>query len=72
MHMDRPKPARFIAIDEFLLHKEHRYAIVVIDAEDGCVLFLEEGKCKQPAYDFFEHMVKARMKYFQFRLWQWI
>ena len=56
MHMDRPKPARFIAIDEFLLHKGHRYATSVIDAEDGRVLFLEEGKRKQQAYDFFEKM----------------
>ena len=43
IHMDRPKPARFIAIDEFLLYRGHRYATVVIDAEDGRVLFLEEG-----------------------------
>ena len=65
LHMDRPKPARFIAIDEFLLHKGHRYATVVIDAEDGRVLFLEEGKRKQQAYDFFEHMGKAWMMHVQ-------
>jgi transposase len=53
----RPKEfSRYIAIDEFLLHKGHRYATVVIDLETGHVLFCEEGKKKEQVYHFIEQM----------------
>lgn len=46
--------SRYIAVDEISIHRHHRYATVVIDLENGHVLFCEEGKRKQQV----EHFVK--------------
>lgn len=59
----RPRPARFIGIDEFLLHDGHRYATSVVDLEDGRILFMEEGKRKQQAIDFFRAMGDSWMSH---------
>ena len=45
-----------IAVDEFLLHRGHRYATVVIDVESGDVLFCEEGKKKEQVLHFIQAM----------------
>ena len=44
--------SEYIGIDEFLLHKGHRYATVIIDLKTGHVLHLSHGKKKQTVYDF--------------------
>lgn len=46
------RQARYLGIDEFKLHDGHRYATVVIDLEDGHVLWLAHSKKKQVVYDF--------------------
>lgn len=61
---DQYKPSaysRYIAIDEFLLHKGHRYATVVMDLETGHVLFCEEGKKKEQVLHFITQMGKSWM-----------
>ena len=50
------KPARFsrnIAIDEFKIAKPRRYCTIVIDADDGTLLFMTRGKGKRAARAFF-------------------
>ena len=51
-----PPICEYIGIDEFKLHKGHRYATVVTDLKSGRVLFLEAGKSKEQAYHFFSRM----------------
>lgn len=49
------KPTEFseyLGIDEFLLHKGHKYATIIIDLKTGHVLNLYHGKKKQSVYDF--------------------
>jgi len=53
----------YIAVDEFLLHKGHRYATVFIDLESGHVLYLEEGKKKQQVENFIRTMGKEWMSH---------
>lgn len=47
----RPK---FLAIDEFALHKGHTYATCVMDLESGEVLWVGEGRSKEAFEKFFE------------------
>jgi len=54
-----------IAVDEFLLHRGHRYATVVIDVESGDVLFCEEGKKKEQVLHFMQAMGKRWMSHVQ-------
>ena len=46
--------SRFLAIDEFKLHRGHKYATHIIDLETGKVLYVARGKKKQVVYDFIE------------------
>jgi len=48
--------AKHIAIDEFLLHRGHHYATVVLDIETGNIIWCSEGKKKQQVYDFTNDM----------------
>ena len=46
------KKAEIFGVDEFLLHKGHEYATIIIDLETGHVLWLAYGKKKKALYDF--------------------
>ena len=54
-----------IAVDEFLLHRGHQYATVVIDVESGDVLFCEEGKKREQVLHFIQAMGKRWMSHVQ-------
>lgn len=47
--------SRHIGIDEFKLHKGHKYATHIIDLDTGHILWIAFGKKKQVVYDFIEH-----------------
>ena len=55
--------ARYIAIDEFLLHRGHHYATVVLDLGTGEVIWCSEGKRKQQVKDFIDDMGKEWMSH---------
>lgn len=55
--------SKHIAVDEFLLHRGHHYATVVIDVESGDVLFCEEGKKKEQILHFIQAMGKKWMRH---------
>lgn len=48
--------ARYLGIDEFLLHSGYRYATLIVDLETGRILWLGRGKSKQVVYDFIDHV----------------
>lgn len=48
--------AKFLGIDEFKLHKGHKYATHIIDLETGHILWIAKGKKKQVVYDFINHV----------------
>ena len=50
------RQARILGIDEFLLHKGHKYATVIIDMETGHILWLAYGRKKACVYAFIEHV----------------
>lgn len=47
---------RFLAMDEFALHKGHRYATVVINPLNRQVLWLGEGRSRETARTFFAQL----------------
>jgi transposase len=50
------RQAKYLGIDEFSLHKGHRYAVVIIDMETGHILWIAHGKKKATVYNFIEHV----------------
>ena len=53
--------ARFLGIDEFKLHNGHKYATVIVNLENGHVLWIAHGKKKQVVFDFIDHVGEAWM-----------
>ena len=56
---------KFIAIDEFLLHKGKKYATIIIDLKSGKVLWVAKGKKKSVVYDFLNFVGLKLMKQVQ-------
>jgi len=50
------RQAKYLGIDEFSLHKGHKYAVVIIDMETGHILWIAHGKKKATVYDFIKHV----------------
>lgn len=53
---------KHLGIDEFLLHRGHKYATVIMDLDTNHVLYLAHGKRKQVVYDFIEWVGMDWMK----------
>lgn len=51
---DRKYKPRYLAIDEFSIHKGHTYATCVMDLEEGDVLWVGKGRSKEAFRKFFE------------------
>ncbi|VVD69272.1 transposase [Pandoraea horticolens] len=47
---------RYLAMDEFALHKGHRYATVVVDPISRQVLWIGQGRSRETARAFFEQL----------------
>ena len=61
-HLKKPeRQAKYLGVDEFLLHKGHEYATIIIDLETGHVLWLAYGKKKKALYDFIKFVGKEWM-----------
>jgi transposase len=56
---------RLLLMDEFALHKGHRYATVVMDAETKRVLWVGRGRTREEIRPFFEWLGKRRCKRIQ-------
>ena len=54
-------PSAHLCVDEFSLHKGHRYATVVLDWETGEILFLEEGNSERQLLHFFQKVGRTWM-----------
>lgn len=54
--------SRFIGVDEFSLHKHHRYATIVIDLETGESLFVEAGNSEMQLHHFFDFVGREFMR----------
>jgi transposase len=53
---------KLLLMDEFALHKGHRYATVVADAETRQVLWVGKGRSREEVRPFFEWLGKRRCK----------
>ena len=56
---------KLLLMDEFALHKGHRYATVVMDAETKRVLWVGKGRRREDVRPFFEWLGKRRCKKIQ-------
>ena len=56
------RQARYLGIDEFLLHEGRKYATHISDLETGEVLMVAESKAKEVVYRFIEHVGEDWMK----------
>lgn len=53
----RPEtPARCLGVDEFSLHGGHSYATVIIDMDNGHILWIAHGRRKSAVRSFIEHV----------------
>lgn len=64
---------RWLAIDEFAIHKGHRYATVIVDAETKRVLYVARGRERATVRPFFELLGPegcARLEAVAMDMWQ--
>lgn len=60
MQMKEDYKPKYLAVDEFAIHKGHRYATCVMDLETGHVIWVGKGRAKADFIKFFE---KTDMSY---------
>lgn len=53
---------RYLAMDEFALHKGHRYATVVVESMSRQVLWIGQGRSRETARAFFEQLPEGVAK----------
>ena len=53
---------RYLAMDEFELHKDHRYVTVVVDPISRQVLWIGSGRLRETARAFFEQLPEGAAK----------
>lgn len=53
---------RYLAIDEFAIRKGHRYMTVVMDLDQGAILYAAEGRDAQALVPFLERLKRSRAK----------
>lgn len=56
MLRDKQRKPRFLAVDEFAIHKGHRYATCVLDLETGHVIWVGKGRAKADFQHFFDEI----------------
>ena len=61
-----PGDVRRLVMDEFALHKGHRYATVIMDAERTRVLWVGKGNSREAIRPFFEQLGERWSK-----RWRW-
>ena len=54
---------RYLAVDEFAIHKGHRYATCVMDLETGFILWAGLGRSMADFEHFFKSKVLKRIRY---------
>lgn len=53
---------RYLAVDEFAIRKGHSYMTVVMDLEEGAILYAAEGRDAQALVPFLERLKRSRAK----------
>ena len=53
---------RYIAVDEFAIRKGHSYMTVVMDLEEGAILYAAEGRDAQALVPFLQRLKRSRAK----------
>lgn len=61
MHKKQQYKPRFLAVDEFAIHKGHTYATTVMDLESGFVLWVGKGRSIVNFQKFFEEVPSEQL-----------
>jgi transposase len=58
----RLRDVRYIAVDEFSIHKGHKYMTIVLDLETGVIIHAQEGKDAQALSGFLRRLRRSRAR----------
>lgn len=63
-HYSKPnlKEVKYIGIDEFAIHKGHKYMTIVLDLETGIILYAAEGKDAESLAKFWKRIKRNQIK----------